>query len=77
MPSGSGEDEENVKSLQTDEQTNVKSFYTDEQTDGRRKVGDRKSSLELSAEDCEQCRKKYGLSRVIHFSAIVATFIPA
>ena len=38
-PSGSGEEDENVKSLQTDRQT-----------DRRRTTGDQKSSLELSAQ---------------------------
>ena len=42
-PSGSGEEDENVKSLQTDRQT-------DGQTDRRRTTGDQKSSLELSAQ---------------------------
>jgi hypothetical protein len=38
-PSGSGEEVENVKSLQTDGRTN-----------GRRTTGDQKSSLDLSAQ---------------------------
>ena len=38
-PNGSGEEDENVKSLQTDGQT-----------DRRRTIGDQKSSLELSAQ---------------------------
>ena len=42
-PSGSGEEVENVKSLQMDRQT-------DRQTDRRRTTGDQKSSLELSAQ---------------------------
>ena len=42
-PSGSGEEDENEKSLQTDGQT-------DRQTDSRRTTGDQKSSLELSAQ---------------------------
>ena len=42
-PSGSGEEVENRKSLQTDGQT-------DGQTDRRRTKGDQKSSLELSAQ---------------------------
>ena len=42
-PSGSGEEDENVKSLQTDRQT-------DGQTDRRRTTSDQKSSLELSAQ---------------------------
>ena len=43
-PSGSGEEDENVKSLQTDRQTDRR------QTDRRRTTGDQKSSLELSAQ---------------------------
>ena len=43
LRSGSGEEDENVKSLQTDRQT-------DGQTDRRRTTGDQKSSLELSAQ---------------------------
>ena len=42
-PVGSGEEDENVKSLQTDGQT-------DGRTDRRRTKGDQKSSLELSAQ---------------------------
>ena len=45
-PSGSGEEDENVKSLQTDRQTDR---WTDRRTD-RRTTGDQKSSLELSAQ---------------------------
>ena len=41
--SGSGEEDENVKSLQTDGRT-------DRQTDRRRTTGDQKSSFELSAQ---------------------------
>ena len=42
-PSGSGEEDENVKSLQTDRRT-------DKQADRRRMTGDQKSPLELSAQ---------------------------
>ena len=52
--SGSGEEDENVKSLQTDGQTDRRTDrqtdrQTDGQTDRRRTTGDQKSSLELSA----------------------------
>ena len=49
MPSlvGSGEEDENVKSLQADGRTDGQ---TDRQTDRRRTTGDQKSSLELSAQ---------------------------
>ena len=46
-PSGSGEEDENVKSLQTDRQTDGQ---TDGRIDRRRTTGDQKSSLELSAQ---------------------------
>ena len=46
-PSGSGGEDENVKSLQADRQTDRQ---TDGRTDRRRTTGDQKSSLKLSAQ---------------------------
>ena len=46
-PRGSGEEDENVKSLQTDKQMDGR---TDGRTDRRRTTGDQKSPLELLAQ---------------------------
>ena len=46
-PCGSGEEDENVKSLQTDGRTDG---CPDRRREGRRTKGEQKSSLELSAQ---------------------------